>query len=632
MTIYLQANSLLDLATGTADHAAATLAIQYIPADSDDVATGIPTVLPIVRSDGAVHPVFESSVTYIVTLSEEPKGGTAKFTAANFTVAGAAIASVNFVGTVDEGTTEQVTAGTHVAVDTSTGGNNKVYRYALTVSPTFAKTDPIKITVKQFEDQFSKKSADPAAKEIAFAVAASAVAGTAKTAGTEVGIANDLIIPAGGSLIVAKDDGVGINSQEKTDSSLITWPGDPKAVAATIALRKPNLRTYNVIEAGLPNLETFLISGGTIDLISADAVVISEIMWGTDAGDQNRQWIEITNTGSADAKTKDYKLVFYVANEAVPVTTVAVAATATTEAVPIGSVPAGVADRVGTLNAGAYWSIAGKGQNGRTSDIVQVGDADIEIVSTSSLVSMQRGAADADGEYPNGMAPGSWSASTPPSLNFVEGAKGLLIGTPGTSPVISAAAQAAAAAAAVAAEAATAATAAAAADTSVSMPKVGQIYISEVMFAGGGTLPQWIEISNGSRTEQVNLDGWTLTVENATADVDVSVGSKAVFTIPAGTQIDPSGQQATPSTILVVTEQGRNNLDGAVAAGQIINLWTAQQTELILLGVQERRYSLLSGIAFQITLAPPVPIVVPAAATPARQRQQASQRREPLMP
>ena len=112
-------------------------------------------------------------------------------------------------------------------------------------------------------------------------------------------------------------------------------------------------------------------------------------------------------------------------------------------------------------------------------------------------------------------------------------------------------------------------------------------------------LPQWIEISNGSRTEQVNLDGWTLTVENATADADVSVGSKAVFTIPAGTKIDPSGQQATPSTILVVTEQGRNNLDGAVAAGQILNLWTAQQTELILLGVQKRRYSLLSGIAFQ---------------------------------
>ena len=146
------------------------------------------------------------------------------------------------------------------------------------------------------------------------------------------------------------------------------------------------------------------------------------------------------------------------------------------------------------------------------------------------------------------------------------------------------------------------------------MPKVGQIYISEVMFAGGGTLPQWIEISNGSRSEQVNLSGWTLTVENATADADVSVGAKAVFTIPEGTKIDPSGQNDTPSTILVVTEQGRNNVDGS---GQILNLWTDQQTELILLGVTKRRYSLLSDMAFQITLAPPVPIVAPAAKTAA---------------
>ena len=40
-----------------------------------------------------------------------------------------------------------------------------------------------------------------------------------------------------------------------------------------------------------------------------------------------------------------------------------------------------------------------------------------------------------------------------------------------------------------------------AADTSVMIPEDGQIYISEIMFAGGGTLPQWIEIANGSRTE-----------------------------------------------------------------------------------------------------------------------------------
>ena len=164
------------------------------------------------------------------------------------------------------------------------------------------------------------------------------------------------------------------------------------------------------------------------------------------------------------------------------------------------------------------------------------------------------------------------------------------------------------------AKTAAAAAAARAADTSVRIPKVGQIYISEVMFTGGGTLPQWIEISNGSRTEQVNLSGWTLTVDNATADADVSVGAKAVFTIPEGTRIDPSGQHDTPSTILVVTETGRNNLDGRMADGQVVNLLSDQQVELLLLGVTKRRYSLLSDIAFQITLAPPAALITTPAA------------------
>ena len=147
-------------------------------------------------------------------------------------------------------------------------------------------------------------------------------------------------------------------------------------------------------------------------------------------------------------------------------------------------------------------------------------------------------------------------------------------------------------------------------DTSVMIPEDGQIYISEIMFAKSGTLPQWIEISNGSRTEQVNLSGWTLKVENATADADVSVGAKAVFTIPEGTRIDPSGQHDTPSTVLVVTEQGRNNLTGARADGQVVNLWIDQQTELIRLDIFNRRYSLLSDMAFKITLAPPATDVV----------------------
>ena len=154
-------------------------------------------------------------------------------------------------------------------------------------------------------------------------------------------------------------------------------------------------------------------------------------------------------------------------------------------------------------------------------------------------------------------------------------------------------------------------------DTSVMIPMKGEIYISEIMFARGahGTLPQWIEISNGSRTEEVNLSGWTLTVDNAAADADVSVGAKAVFTIPEGTRIDLSGQNDTPSTLLVVTEQGRSNLTGAMADGQVVNLWTDQQLELFRLDIFKRRYSLLSDMAFKITLAPPAALITtPAAA------------------
>ena len=62
------------------------------------------------------------------------------------------------------------------------------------------------------------------------------------------------------------------------------------------------------------------------------------------------------------------------------------------------------------------------------------------------------------------------------------------------------------------------------------------------MVAGGGVLPQWIEIANGSKSEE-NLSGWTLKIANAVADADVSIGASATFTIPDGTMIGAFGQQ-----------------------------------------------------------------------------------------
>ena len=362
----------------------------------------------------------------------------------------------------------------------------------------------------------------------------------ALTDGFELLIPKEIRIPNGGYLVAATDiGGSGIKDNPENDKD------EPKASART-----PAQLLYNVIALGdLPNLETFLANGGTIDLIAPNDLVISEIMWGSDASldvNNKSQWIEIQNNSGASILTGDktHKFMFYGPNETPPAKTAAVAATATAVAVP-AALPAGVADRVGTINdKGGYWSLAGKGQSGRTGQGEEKGEL-TALIPTQALVSMYR-VVDAKDEELDGNTAAAWMQSTPPSVNFDATKVGVRIASPGASRLITAAEAAATAAAEKAKADAAAAAAAKAADTSISMPLVGQIYISEIMFAGGGTLPQWIEISNGSRSEQVNLSGWTLTVENATADADVSVGAKAVFTIPEGTKIDSSGQNDYP--------------------------------------------------------------------------------------
>ena len=507
----------------------------------------------------------------------------------------------------------------------STGYNErKIYKYLLTVTPKYENKNDIVIKIKDWETQnkFSPEKYTPPTREVDYVEGTHKLtikvgAGAPKDAagGIPISVPENTIIPKDGYLVVAKS----------VAGSAVRGPGGADTSPVNTG-RAPFAQTYNLVAGAIPNLESFLTNGGTIDVAGPKSLVITEIMWGSDASlkdadvsaPSNSQWIELKNTSGAEIKAAAdaYKLIFYAPNETPPAKTAAVAATATALAVP-AALPAGVTDRVGTItDAGAYWSIAGKGQSGRTGE-GEGAAALTAVVQTQAIISMYR-VADATDKLMDGNTAAAWTQSTPPSLNFDPNKIGVRIGSPGRDRLLTAADEAAAIAAAAAKVTADAAAAAKAADTSVSMPKAGQIYISEVMFAGGGTLPQWIEIANGSRSEQVNLSGWTLTVENATADADVSVGSKAVFTIPEGTRIDPSSQSDTPSTILVVTEQGRNNIDdGAKGAGQILNLWTAQQTELILLGVTKRRYSLLSDMAFKITIAPPVPIVAPAAKTAA---------------
>ena len=174
-----------------------------------------------------------------------------------------------------------------------------------------------------------------------------------------------------------------------------------------LTARQPFGLTYNRIAGTLPNLETLLLNGGTIDIVGPGSLIISEIMWGSDAsieaGSFNSQYIEIRNTSGAEIKAakETYKLVFYTAGATLPDDSVAAN---------------NVQDRVGTVGASGYWSVAGKGQSGRSG--VEEAPGDLAAVTpTQPLISMQR-VIDATGVAADGTAPASWAASTPPGLNF----------------------------------------------------------------------------------------------------------------------------------------------------------------------------------------------------------------------
>ena len=523
-------------------------------------------------------------------------------------------------------------------VPETTGIDDMYYEYRVTVTPRKRNADfTLKIKVKEFDPENAQGRVFPNEKYRRFDLDAKPngreqltltvmEARATVKAGYRVTVPKDIVIPANGYLVIVKN---------AADSEVIVPPGDrtkPMAHYSNRA-RKPAEKLYNVHEAGtLPNLASSFLGGVVVDVEVALTLKTSEVMWGENVSlvaRTNSQYIELYNPGDGDVKTpaddvktfdKDERLtlVFYGSNEFghIPAK-VAVAATGATPATM--ALPAGVADRIGTLDAtGAYWNPSAKGQSGSSGVPLQdAAELEVTIARTpiTPIVSMYRvmmpdtspAAAAGAMMVEDGQEEASWMSSEgPKNANFDPTAIGIRHGTPGAATdVTDTPADTEAEAEKKAADEKAAADKIAGTGT---MPEDGQIYISEVMFAGGGILPQWIEIANGSRSEEVNLSGWTITVDNAAADADVSIGASAKFTIPDGTTVDMSGQTdatKTPSTILVVTEKGRNNID---VSGQVVNLAKDNEIDLLNAGVTDmRRYTLLSDMAFLITLAPPEP-------------------------
>ena len=219
----------------------------------------------------------------VITLSEQPK----TFTKDHISVAKGIADDPVYLGSgalmdgKDDGT----------RADPATGRDGRHHQYLVNITPK-AEDGALVIKVRAFEDPhkgtvdaYGVVTAEPAHWYRPPFNESDYVEGydkltiqlrkaqlTPQTAGREVILPKDKRIPKDGYLVIAANPAMtGIRIPVHSESQ-----ADPKASERTPAELK-----YNVIQVdALPNLETFLTNGGTLDLIAPENVNISEILWG----------------------------------------------------------------------------------------------------------------------------------------------------------------------------------------------------------------------------------------------------------------------------------------------------------------------------------------------------------------
>ena len=522
----------------------ATITLNLVREEPSD---GIPKVVSMTRYDsrGFLTADISGPFTVKIVLTEQPKA----FTAEHIEVVNGRVTSI-VKGTPFDG----------ADAVSPTGRDGKCHLYYITINPNLGSRDDIVIKVKVFEDTarppnryLPSRFLVEGQTKLTVPVSPAATI-TAKPPGFPVALPHNdgASIPANGFYILTRN----------SENSGIDIP--PLEEGPTH--RRPAQRSYNVRENNeLPNLESFLLNGGTIDLVGpthvpAGSVVISEIMWGRDQGladATESQWVELYNT--TDARIPIDKgtwfLRFYGANEPVP-----------------HPLKYGIIDRIGTVEpashaypASNWWSIAGKGQSGRTGT-----------VPIQPLISMER-IIYATGEVADGTKASGWAAAPGPSLNFDFTKAVISVGTPGAirltaipKPVSTP-------------------------DPTIFPTEEPDIIISEIMYTvNGSQLPQWIELHNRSGRE-VNLLGWEVGIENPSEDETVlEPVLSAVF-------LDDT-LVAAGEAVLLVTTQGRHSGigdgRGDLRRERVISLKQ-------LLNIQVPRYKLLSNVTFKISLISP---------------------------
>ena len=116
--------------------------------------------------------------------------------------------------------------------------------------------------------------------------------------------------------------------------------------------------------------------------------------------------------------------------------------------------------------------------------------------------------------------------------------------------------------------------------------------MSEVMFdSAGGTLPQWIELYNTSKTEALNLNRWELEIQNRKSE-DL-VGRPVVTLTLQEKMIQPN------QTLLIVTGNARASSADVFPADRVYNLIELHEKNL---RIKTPRDTFLSTEGFYLKL------------------------------
>ena len=127
--------------------------------------------------------------------------------------------------------------------------------------------------------------------------------------------------------------------------------------------------------------------------------------------------------------------------------------------------------------------------------------------------------------------------------------------------------------------------------TQPATPK-GAVTMSEVMFdSAGGTLPQWIELYNTSKTEALNLNRWELEIQNRKSD---DLVGRPVVTLTLQEKLIQPNQ-----TLLIVTGNARASSADVFPADRVYNLIELHEKNL---RIKTPRDTFLSAEGFYLKL------------------------------